>query len=141
MISVRNYKISDYSQIASLYKQGETFGGQFDEDRDSPERLSESIQHDPASILVCELDGAILGTVSLIENVRAAWLFRFAVAHSSDKDAVARALYTEATNILRARGHAQVLVYGPHENEDFAERYIALGFEKGADYTCFWRAI
>ena len=137
MFSVRSYKSSDYQGVFSLYKDHSTFGGQFDEDRDSEVCLSKGVEEDPYSILVCELEGAIIGTISLIENARTAWLFRFAVVNNSYKDAVTNALYNEAAHILRQRGHTQVLVYGPQGDEDFIQRYSALSFEKGADYTCF----
>ena len=137
---VRNYKTEDYQQVISLYKQSELFGGQFDKNRDSEERLSRRIASDPESILVCETEGKIVGTVSLIEDGRVAWLFRFAVEKGKDEHAI-NALYDKALAILRVRGHKQVLVYAPANSKNFEKRYSALGFEKGNDYSCYWRDI
>src|SRR3989344_1012158 len=141
MLSTRSYKPEDYPQIASLYKQSELYGGQFDENRDSGERLSRKIKDDPEAILVCELDGKIVGTVSIIEDGRVAWLVRFAVTQNGSTSEIATLLYDKAVEILKARGHNQVLVYAPANKVDFVKRYAGLGFEKGSDYTCFWKDI
>ena len=138
---VRNYKTEDYQQIISLYKQSELYGGQFDENRDSEERLSRRIASDPEAILVCETEGKIIGTVSLIEDGRVAWLFRFAVEKSEYEQNAINALCDKALAILRAHGHKQVLIYAPANSKDFEQRYSVLGFEKGNDYTCYWRDI
>lgn len=132
---IRPYKTSDYEQVAALYKDSSTFGGQFDKDRDSAERLEARINQDPESILIAEQDNEIIGTVSLIEDTRVAWLFRFAT-----KDNVsAKILYEKAVSILKSRGHKQVLVYSPANNKDLNQRYNKLGFNKGNDFTAFWQ--
>lgn len=141
MLIIRNYKPSDYQNIADLYKRSELFGGQFDENRDSEESLARKSSEDPESILICELDGRILGTVSLIEDGRVAWLFRFAVIKDVHEQAVTQALSEKALEILRGRGHKQVLVYAPAGDKGFEERYASLGFEKGNEYTCYWKDI
>jgi N-acetylglutamate synthase-like GNAT family acetyltransferase len=139
---IRNYKDSDYESIAELYKNSDLYGGHFDENRDSRERLSNKIKDDPEAILVCESEGKILGTVSLVEDGRVAWLFRFAVLSDSDKETVTKSLFEKASEILKARGHKEVLVYSPVGNKNLDSRYKdLLGFEKGADYTCFWKGI
>jgi hypothetical protein len=137
MLNVRSYIESDYPAVVALYKQGKLYGGQFDEDRDSPERLSIKIRSDGESILVAEDNGSILGTVSILEDKRTAWLFRFAASN----DAVTRALYDKAVDILKTRGHRQVLVYSPVADQHLNDRYSLLGFTKGEDYTAFWREI
>ncbi len=139
MLAVRNYTPADYPDLAALYKQSELFGGQFDENRDGEERLARKIASDPESILVCESKGKIVGTVSLIEDGRVAWLFRFAVVKGEHEEAVTTALSEKALAILRDRGHKEVLVYAPAGDQGFEERYKKLGFEKGTDYTCYYR--
>ena len=140
-MTIRNYKTEDYQQVVALYKQSELYGGQFDENRDSEERLSRRIASDPETILVCEIGGKIIGTVSLIEDGRVAWLFRFAVEKGGSEQNVLNALCDKTLAILRAHGHKQVLVYAPANSKDFENRYATLGFEKGSDYTCYWRDI
>lgn len=140
-ISVRSYAPSDYEAVAALYRQSNLYGGQFDENRDAEERLRKRIEADPDAILVAEQAGKIVGTVSLIEDGRVAWLFRFAVLEGESQDAVAQALFAKAVEVLKRKGHHQVLVYTPVGNEKLNNRYEKLGFMKGNDYTAFWKDI
>ncbi len=132
----RPYQDSNYDQLKELYQHSEWFGGQFDEARDSREKLARKITDDPEAILVYEQDGQLLGTISLIEDGRVAWLFRFAVKDNDQK--VAQELYTKATKILKSRGHTQVLVYTPLGNQELNKRYKLLGMTKGNNFTAFW---
>lgn len=142
MGQVRNYKMDDYEGVVALYKDGKTFGGEFDEARDSRERLEEVTRRDPQSILVYENDSKIQGTVSLIENGRVAWLFRFAVQEIEQKDEIAKNLYQKAIEILLARGHSQVLVYSDPQNEVLNSRYLqVLDMLEGGLFRCFWQEI
>lgn len=140
-MTVRQYSPQDYSQVINLYKQSELYGGQFDENRDSEERLRKRTEADPDTILVAEQDGQIVGTVSLIEEGRVAWLFRFAVEQNADEAAVTKALCDHAIAALKAKGHDQVLVYTPASGDRLHDRYANLGFNRGGDYTCYWKDI
>lgn len=135
-LTIRPYSPSDYKQVAALYKLKELYGGVFDENRDSNEKLKKRIENDPDSILVAEEGGKIVGTVSLIEDGRVAWLFRFVVIENNEK--IIQALLKCAEEALLKKGHHQVLVYTPSGNKDLYKRYKKLGFTKGADYTCYW---
>lgn len=136
---VRNYKTADYEQLKALYLDSSTFGGQFDEARDAADRLRKKIEADPNAILVAELDGKLVGSVSLIDDGRVAWLFRFAV--QKDQTEALKALHDKAIDTLRSRGHTQVLVYTPVGNTELDNRYEQLGFTKGGDYTCYWKGL
>ena len=136
-ISIRQYVPADYEAIRALYEIPGTFGGQFDADRDSQERLDEQSTKDAKSILVAEGGGRIVGTVSILADKRFAWLMRFA---ATDPQAV-EVLCDEACKILKDRGHKQVLVYAPSSDSSFQIRYNSLGFSIGNDYTCFWKEI
>jgi predicted N-acetyltransferase YhbS len=136
---VRSYEPSDYEQLKALYLDSDTFGGQFDEARDASDRLKKKIEADPDAILIAVEDDRVVGSVSLIDDGRVAWLFRFAVP--LDGADTAQALHDKAVAILKARGHSQVLVYTPVGNTDLDGRYNQLGFTKGSDYTCFWKEI
>ncbi len=139
-MNIKNYKNEDYESLVSLYKDSSLSGGQFDENRDSREKLESKIKDDTEAIIVCESEGNIIGTVSLIEDGRVAWLFRFAVANADEE--VTKLLFEKASEILKKRGHNQVLVYSPTGNTSLDSRYAeVLGFEKGSDYTCFWKNI
>lgn len=136
---VRGYVPSDYEQLKALYLDSSTFGGQFDEARDAADRLQKKIEADPDTILVAMRDDKIVGSVSLIDDGRVAWLFRFAVPQNNPE--VVIALHDKAIAVLKAHGHDQVLVYTPAGNQDLDNRYVRLGFTKGNDYTCYWKEV
>lgn len=134
---VRSYKPEDFAQLKALYLDSSLYGGQFDEARDGSDRLQKKIESDPDSILVAEDSGKLLGTVSLIDDGRVAWLFRFAASSTQ----VAKGLHDKAIEVLKGRGHTQVLVYTPVGNNELDSRYEELGFTKGEDYTCYWKEV
>lgn len=136
---IRPYEPADYEQLKALYLNSSTFGGQFDEARDASDRLQRKIEADPDAILVAEVDTTLVGTVSLIDDGRVAWLFRYAV--QNDQTDALKALHDRAVAILKSRGHTQVLVYTPVGNNELDSRYEQLGFTKGGDYTCFWKEL
>lgn len=138
-MNVRGYQPSDYEQLKALYLDTSTFGGQFDEARDAADRLQKKIEADPDAILVAEFEGNLVGTVSLIDDGRVVWLFRFAV--QKDQTETLKALHDKAIATLKSRGHTQVLVYTPVGNTELDNRYEGLGFTKGDDYTCYWKEI
>lgn len=140
-MNIRHYQPADYEQIAALYRQSDLYGGQFNENRDSADRLRKRIEADPDAILVAVQDTEIVGTVSLIEDGRVAWFFRFAVQQGEQEAEVTRALSDAALAALKAKGHNQVLVYTPVGNDTLDSRYEALGFNRGGDYTCYWKDI
>lgn len=137
-MKVRPYTSADYSAIETLYKDTSTFGGEFDEARDTKEKLDHLIRQKPETILVAEENGRVVGTVTLFEDGRSAWLYRFAVWADFEQEAVSK-LMTEAKEILRKLGHTQVLVYAPTGNVHFEERYTNVGFTKGGDFTAYWQ--
>ncbi|HMI09245.1 MAG TPA: hypothetical protein VK497_02495 [Candidatus Saccharimonadales bacterium] len=138
-MNIRTYQPSDYKSLRALYENSSLYGGQFDEARDGEERLRKKIEADSDAILLAEDDASLIGTVSLIDDGRVAWLFRFAVA-GNDKTVVAE-LINKALGILKERGHTQVLVYSPVGESELDSRYEQLGFNKGGDYTCYWKDI
>lgn len=138
-MTIRQYRTSDYEQLKALYLDSSTFGGQFDEARDAADRLRKKIEADPDAILVAEQDGKLIGSVSLIDDGRVAWLFRFTVRQGNPD--VAKVLCDKATEVLKERGHTEVLVYTPVSNQDLYDRYEQLGFTKGGDYTCYWKGL
>lgn len=139
MLTIRNYIPDDYAAVAALYRQSDFYGGQFDEARDSASKLEALIAKKPEAILVAEVEGSVLGTVTLFEDGRSAWLYRFAVADSEAKAEIVKALYAKATNVLKTWGHTQVLVYAPAGDASFEKRYTVLGMQKGGDFTAYWQ--
>lgn len=140
-MNIRNYNPdSDYQDIEALYKEGSTFGGEFDVARDTKERIDTLEQNKPDSVLVAEEDGKIVGTVTLFEDGRSVWLYRFATITNNETE-ITRQLFDRAKEILKMRGHTQVLVYAPTEDNHFEHRYSSLGFNKGGDFTAYWQDI
>jgi hypothetical protein len=131
---------TDYPTIESLLHDTETYGGEFDEARDTKVRIDTLELSKPGSVLVAEVDNLIVGTVTLFEDGRSAWLYRFAVKKEYEEEATL-ALWNKAKMIMQSRGHTQVLVYAPANNTNFEERYNNLGFTTGGTYTAYWQNI
>lgn len=138
-MKIRPYQPTDYEQIKVLLTAPDTYGGVFDEARDSADRLASLEAAKPNSILVAETDRQVVGTVTLFEDGRAAWLYRFAVSRIQEE--ATRLLKDAAVAELQARGHTQVLVYAPQGDQHFEDRYAALGFTKGTDFTAYWQEL
>ena len=140
-ILVRNYNPEkDYEWVAGLYKDSATFWGQFDEARDSEEKLSILSKSSPNKILIAEINNNIVGTVTLFEDGRSAWLYRFAVQKEYEAE-IAHALYDRWVKILKELWYSQVLIYGPVHNSSIQERYLNLWLQKGWDYSAYWTNI
>jgi hypothetical protein len=133
-MNIHNYHPNDYAAIKALYLDSALYGGEFDPARDAEDRLAAVTRATPDAILVAEDNGVIVGTVSLIDDGRVAWLFRFA---ARTPEAVQH-LYKKACEILKNRGHQQVLVYSPVGDTTLDTRYQNLGMNKGSNYTCHW---
>jgi hypothetical protein len=136
---VRPYRDSDYEQLKKLYEHSEWYGGVFDEARDGRERLLKKITDDPEAIFVYEENGELHGTISIIEDGRVAWLYRFIV--KDFEPGITRQLYEKAVEVLKSRGHKQMLVYSAANDRKLDRRYESLGMTKGNDYACFWQDI
>jgi hypothetical protein len=137
-MNVRNYNPeTDYPAIESLLRDTKTYGGDFDEARDTKERIDALEVNKPGSVLVSEIDNEIVGTVTLFEDGRSAWLYRFAVKKEHEEHAT-KILWEKAQETMRLRGHTQVLVYAPVKNSDLENRYNKLGFN---DFTAYWQDI
>lgn len=140
-ILVRSYTDADYAAIKALYQDSTLYGGQFDEARDAQEILARKIAADPDALLVAEINGILVGTISIIDDGRVAMLFRFAVQKGSMETEITHMLYKAASAVLHARGHTQILVYTPADNKHLQERYNALGMQQGNNYTCYWSTV
>jgi hypothetical protein len=136
---IRSYRDADYDQIKELYGHKELYGGVFDKARDSREILASKIKQDPEAILVCDRDGEIVGTLSLIDDGRVAWLYRFIVKGFDPK--ITKQLYDKASATLKSRGHTQVLVYSDPNSLELQHRYSELGMNRGDNYECYWREL
>lgn len=140
-MNVRSYNPeTDYPAIESLLRDTTTYGGEFDEARDTKEKIDVLESGKPGSVLVAEIENEVVGTVTLFEDGRSAWLYRFAVKNEHEEK-VTKILWEQAKKIMKQRGHTQVLVYAPAKNTKFEERYNNLEFNTGGDYTAYWQDI
>jgi hypothetical protein len=140
-MQIRNYNPNtDYEVVATLLNDSTTYGGEFDAARDTKERIDELEATKPGSVLIAEVAGEVVGTVTLFEDGRSAWLYRFSVKAEHEPAATA-ALWEVAQATMKARGHSQVLVYAPAGNDGFKQRYNQLGFTTGGDYTAYFQDI
>lgn len=139
-MNIRHYNPkTDYSGVLALYRDTSTFGGQYDDARDTEKRLADLIAQKPESILIAEENEKIVGTVTLFEDGRAAWLYRFAVLENNKE--AEKILCDEALKIMKQWGHEEVLVYAPVNDDSFEKRYTQLGFNQGGNYTAYWKSI
>ncbi len=136
---IRAYQDQDYDDLKQLYLHGEWFGGVFDEARDGRDKLAKKILQDPKSIWVYEEGNEVVGSISIIEESRVAWLYRFVVKDNDQK--IAKALYQHVLPIFKSREHSQIIVYSPVNDEVLANRYKELGMIKGNSYTAYWADI
>ena len=115
----------------------ETFGGEFDGARDSEEKIRNLVTDKPDYVWAAEVDGQLVGTVTVFEDGRACWLYRFAYRDRQ----VGQALWDQARQVAADRGHSQVLVYAPAGDTEFEKRYNDLGFNTGHSFTAYWQDI
>ena len=103
-MTIRNYNPeTDYPGIEALLNAENTFGGQFDEARDTKDRLDTLEVSKPGSILVAENNDVVVGTVTLFEDGRSAWLYRFAVQQESEVE-ITKLLNEKALETMKERG-------------------------------------
>ncbi len=140
-IIIRPYKPSDYPALEALYKRKQTYGGTFSKYRDSKGTLAKITSRDTYAVIVAEINGKVTGTLSLIENERVAWFYRFCVADSAFSDEVSEKLCQKASAVLSKRGHKEVLVYSDPGSSKLNSRYSKLGFKKGGKYVCYSKSL
>lgn len=129
-ISVRNYSPPDYERVKQLYIDGDLYYEPFD----SFERLQEKISRDPNSILLALESDKVVGTVSLMEDGRMAFIFRLAVDPEYRNKGIGKALMEEAEKELFKRGYPEINILVEEENMGLQEYYERQGYEEGTAY-------
>lgn len=135
---VREYKEEDYEGLVSLYKDTATYGGSYDESRDSQYRLLKTSEEGNLIVAVC--GESISGSMMFLSNAHSFWITRFVLAHKSSSE-VAEALLREATKTARNRSHESMIVYTDSADENLHDRYYSLGFNGSSQYQCFWKEV
>lgn len=135
---VRPYGVSDFDQLVKLYKNRAAYGGNYDSDRDEPERLKKTAE--VGNLLVCEINGELVGSVMILDNPHTFWLLRFVADPESEmRDAAVKELDDAVSIIATERGHENIIVYTNPDDKVLLERYRLLGYTESTDYKCFWK--
>lgn len=129
-IAVRPYGNGDYGQIKQILKEG----GLFYEPMDSQARIDEKILKDPRSIFMATRADEVIGTVSLMEDGRMAFVFRLCVKKEARNAGVGIMLMAHAEKELFSRGYTEVNILVEEGNTQLLEYYVKQGFEKGNLY-------
>jgi hypothetical protein len=129
-MKIRKYTNSDYEALIELFQSQNEFS--VDIVTDSRERILAKVNRDSAPMLVAEDGGALVGSVSIIEDGRIAWLFR-AVAKS---ESIFQDISREVESTLKERGYDEGHWFGP-DTDEAIKRRTALGFTKGSVYRWF----
>jgi len=132
-INIRNYSHADYEQVKRILVDG----GLFYQPLDSSQRLEEKILRDPSSILVAEESDRVVGTVSLMEDSRMAFIFRLAVNPENQNRGLGKALMSEAEKELFRRGHREINILVEEDNIGLQEYYEKQDYGEGNLYR--WR--
>lgn len=136
-MTIRPYQAGDYRWVKQIYEDT----GFYDEITDSEERINRKLERDPQSILVAEDSNEVVGTVSLIEDGRIAWLFRLFIQKDHLEQGVELQLIEAATAIAKERGYNEVHIFAPEEKEQLKAVYIEQGFARGNLYRWFWKKL
>ena len=134
--NIRFYKPEDYSQVKAIY-QGK--GAWFREGVDDEERLRTKIKRDPESILVAEKAGKVVGTISLIEDGRHAFIVRLAVLESERDKGIGSKLLQEAERILMGRGLKKINILVSETEEDLYDYYEKRGYKRGLKHLWMYK--
>ena len=138
---IRQYDDEDYVQLTNLYRVPALYGGEFDEERDTPERLLATSDEMDLHIVTDDV-GLIIGSIMLLSNAHSFWILRFVIDdHHPEHEFASRMLVERAEEIANARNHTSMIVYSSPKYEELGTRYRKLGFRESNDYKCFWKEV
>ena len=132
-IVIRPYKNVDYSPVILILQEGDLYY----ESTDTQERLAEKVKRDPGSIMVATLDQEVIGTVSIMEDGRMAFIFRLGVKGEHRRQGIGTKLMEEAERLLRNRDHEKIHILVKEEDEELQGYYDRHGYKEGGHYR--WR--
>jgi len=137
-INIRLYENRDFKELVRLYKDTSTYGGNYDEARDTEDRLAQTAEE--GNLLVAEAYGKLVGSVMILDNPHSFWLLRFVIDLTVKAgDEIAGRLMEKVDDIATARGHHNVIVYTNPNDDPLNERYKKLNFTQSSDYRCYWK--
>jgi len=123
-MDIRDYKDSDYSEVAAILKEATLFSQKLD----TVHNLHEKITHSPGSILVAEVEGRVVGTIYIIFDRWQSLIHHLAVKEEYRKQGIGTQLMKEAE--IRIENFGSPRVSGTiRENSPHLEKYYTeLGY-------------
>lgn len=125
MIIIRDYKDSDYDQVAHNLQEAMLFNS----DLDTPEILTRKMKHSPGSILVAELNGEVVGSVFIIFDKWQSFVYRLAVREQYRKQGIGAHLVKALEDKLREFGALTVSGTIREKHQHLEKYYQELGYE------------
>jgi len=132
---IRPYLSMDYSQVKSIYEES----GLYDQENDSQQRLDEKISRDPTSIIVAVDEERVVGTISLMEDGRMAFMFRLAVKSTHRERGIGMALLQAADEELQRRGGLEINILVDEQNQELKDYYTNRGYKEGHSYRWMYK--
>ena len=123
---VRNARIEELSILIQLLKVADLFW----EIGDCIETLSKKLAFDPASILVLELEGKVIGVVTTTYDPWASFMWHLAIEPTHQGQGLGHLLADEVEKRLRARGTTSVNGYILPTNENSRSFFKKRGFNE-----------
>jgi ribosomal protein S18 acetylase RimI-like enzyme len=125
-VAIRSFRETDRPQLVQLWS------AEFADDppRNAPARMIDgALAVRPESLLVAEIDGALVGAVIAgFDGVRG-WIYHLAVAPAHRRRGIATRLMRGAEAALRARGCSKINLQVRPTNESVVAFYRALGYQ------------
>jgi len=108
MLKVKNYKASDYSELAANLKEADLF----DEVWDSEENVKGTVKNYPESVIVAEENGKVVGSAFLVnQDPKLMYFFRLVVSNEYHSKGIATKLIEKATEIAKKNGVKELGMY------------------------------
>lgn len=136
-VKIRPYTSEDYPYVRDIYEEGELFVDAID----TEENLRTKIEKDPKSILVAVKNNKVVGTISILEDGRMAFIFRIAVTKKERRQGIATMLLKEAERILKQKGLKKVSILVSEKVKELWNYYEGLGYNRGSMHLWMWKKL
>lgn len=130
MPQIRNYQVSDYSQVREILERGNLYW----EPSDNKQALEQKIQQRPDSILVAVEGGRVVGTQFIVEDFLP-FMFRLSVHPDYRGKGIGKALMQRGEEVLRQKGHNHVNILVASNDTELQGYYESQGYKKGNTYV------
>jgi hypothetical protein len=125
-VAIRSFRESDRLQLVQLWT--EMFGDE--PSRNDPDRMiAAALGVRPESIVVAEIDGALVGAVIVGWDGVRGWIYHLAVAPAHRRRGIATRLMRGAEATLRALGCPKINLQVRATNQSVVAFYRALGYQ------------